>query len=150
MSSSNAVAALHNYTKVGPFFVGTPTSGPAQVQVVLIFGWMNGKMQFVNKYATYYRERGYTVLVNLSRSQDFFLSGPAFKEAIPYLESLGILEGGKNKAIVHAFSNGGTVNLRHLTETLKRFKTSLHTSRHHPRLHPPETTITTPPSQPSP
>ncbi|KAJ3212230.1 hypothetical protein HDU67_003950 [Dinochytrium kinnereticum] len=147
MSHPSAVAALHGYRKVGPFFVSSPSAAPpdgsSKPQIVFLFGWMNGKMQYVNKYAKYYQERGHTVLVNLNTSKDFFFSGPSnYMAAIPLLEELGVLDGGGKCAIVHAFSNGGelqliyspvsyinagTVNLMNLTSALKTAKRALKT-----------------------
>ncbi|KAI8835538.1 hypothetical protein BC829DRAFT_406289 [Chytridium lagenaria] len=85
----------------------------------MIFGWMNGKMQYA------WGLMILTVDVWLSR---FFFWGPSFNKVIPYLKGLSVLRGGENSVIVHAFSNGGTVNLRHLTESLKRANTNLQTS----------------------
>ncbi|KAI8847163.1 hypothetical protein BC829DRAFT_396971 [Chytridium lagenaria] len=111
MSTASAVAALHGYRQIGPFFIGGPTA------------------PYVNKYAQYYRDQGHTVVVTLESGNSFFFSGPgAFKKGVPVLEELGVLKGGRNKAVVHAFSNGGTINLHKLTTLLTSLKKPLQTS----------------------
>ncbi|KAJ3115761.1 hypothetical protein HDU96_000094 [Phlyctochytrium bullatum] len=114
MSSSTAVAAVHGYRMVGPFYIiGETLPRPP----VFIFGWMNGKLQYVLKYAKFYQERGHPVIVRLSNSSEFFFGGLSLKTAVPCLQDLGVFT--NRKVIFHAFSNGGTTELLKLTTHLK-------------------------------
>ncbi|KAJ3212231.1 hypothetical protein HDU67_003951 [Dinochytrium kinnereticum] len=128
MPSSNAVATLHGYRKAGPFYIATPSNPTDKSQIVIIFGWLNGKMQYVKKYAKYYQERGHTVLVNLSTTKEFMFGNRAhFDEGVAVLERFGVLKGGGKAAVVHTFSNGGCVNLLNMTNSLKNANKALAT-----------------------
>ncbi|KAJ3212232.1 hypothetical protein HDU67_003952 [Dinochytrium kinnereticum] len=120
----SASAAVMGARRVGSFFIFGPKqplvkSTTLKPQVIMIFGWVNGQMKYVSKYAEYYQDRGHTVLLSLSTSRDFFLPEKTHLDNdVRLLDEFGVLQGGKSAAVVHAFSNGGTVKLHNLTKNL--------------------------------
>ncbi|KAI9345158.1 hypothetical protein DFJ73DRAFT_797033 [Zopfochytrium polystomum] len=101
----------------------TTTTTTSAKSAVLLLGWMDGKYKNVEKYASFYLERGHPVVLGLSTWKNVFLGGgkQVAADAAPALEAAGALDPKKGGTIVHAFSNGGVVTLdqilKHLPET---------------------------------
>ncbi|KAJ3309379.1 hypothetical protein HDU76_003637 [Blyttiomyces sp. JEL0837] len=127
MSSTTTAASAAKaagYRQIGPFLcLDAVTTGIAQPKkVALLCGWMDGAFYNVSKYARFYHERGHIVVVALSKTRDILTSQASnvkrLGEGVPFLEELGVLEGGKSELVIHTFSNGGNITLHNLTQSL--------------------------------
>ncbi|KAI8619874.1 hypothetical protein BC830DRAFT_1102053 [Chytriomyces sp. MP71] len=111
------------YRHLGPFYVASPsTAASSERKNALLFGWVDSKVQYVRKYADWYRSRGYTVHIVLCDRSILGVNGPAaqepFEVLVQDLTAHGLItpldQESKNKAVIHSFSNGGPVQLRNL------------------------------------
>ncbi|KAJ3416318.1 hypothetical protein HDV05_002258 [Chytridiales sp. JEL 0842] len=100
-----------------------PKPSPTRSPVVLLCGWMGGALRHVSKYAQYYQDNGYDVIVALCTHEDTFSFKTAsrnLKPLIPLLEEYKVLTSspGDSRVIVHVFSNGGCYMLNTLNMML--------------------------------
>ncbi|KAJ3093757.1 hypothetical protein HK100_006424 [Physocladia obscura] len=120
------------YEQIGPAFVA---KGEANKYAILL-GWLDGKFQYLEKYAQQYRQRNYTVIVFPSISADQSAMENAkvgdalrfdqLRPLVSYLNEHNItepLQSSENpnlpSLVIHNFSNGGCFVLRRLVLALE-------------------------------
>ncbi|KAI9205717.1 uncharacterized protein BJ171DRAFT_613696 [Polychytrium aggregatum] len=122
MPSVAEAAAAPDWEVYDRISIARPPSGAPAIKegspsFILIMGWMNGSFRYVSKYAPWYLERGYTVGIVLSESENFYMSEAdliaKYKGVVTALEQYGLLNGSetytgpRKSCIIHVFSNGG-------------------------------------------
>ncbi|KAI8801225.1 hypothetical protein BJ742DRAFT_744701 [Cladochytrium replicatum] len=131
-SASNSLPtqiAPRRYVRVPPDGV-TP-----QTRVVVLCGWASGKLQYLQKYDTLYRERGFVIFYILTDSGPVFNTSKTAKENVEFwdpiveqITSLGIDCFGESPStdiVLHAFSNGGVLQIWKLYLTLAQHEAKL-------------------------
>ncbi|KAI8619168.1 hypothetical protein BC830DRAFT_826635 [Chytriomyces sp. MP71] len=125
---------VSEYTRISRDSLYAPSIAKATntaKQHAIVFGWMNADPKHVSKYANVYRNRGFDVHVVLSDSSQLW--DTSSKVQIPHeallrhLNALKLLSDPSStketrieapKAVIHALSNGGCIQLRNLVHHL--------------------------------
>ncbi|KAI8827395.1 hypothetical protein BJ741DRAFT_28512 [Chytriomyces cf. hyalinus JEL632] len=133
---------IGDYKQATEFFIGAPLAHIGVPKYSLLFGWIGGSFKNVEKYAQYYRNNGFTVYIILSYYADMTSAADGtesltyFDELIEEMSRLK-LAAPKSKpataaetpnAVLHLFSNGGSIKLRHLLHCLDARNMKLKTS----------------------
>jgi hypothetical protein len=132
-SSGRPGVTLSNLLYISP---PTPEDKPRTASdptLIFIFGWMDGRLQHVLKYAQAY-EKQYpaATLVIISSRSDFWWTSQAKRESLlrPVVDWLSkndidLVSGAPNQRILaHAFSNGGCFQLITLASLLTRLRSA--------------------------
>ncbi|KAJ3222688.1 hypothetical protein HDU81_009676 [Chytriomyces hyalinus] len=129
-----------DYTQAGDFFIGAPFTDTGPTKYALLFGWIGGSFKNVDKYAQYYRSTGFTACIILSDHPDITLAADG-KESPDYFDALiheltshnlvtpktqpattttttTTATHNTQKVVLHLFSNGGCIKLRHFLHCL--------------------------------
>ncbi|KAI9353617.1 hypothetical protein BDR26DRAFT_848889 [Obelidium mucronatum] len=133
------------YNALGASFVAMPELGTSKKGVAILFGWLDGKFQYVEKYGKYYRSSGYkTVIILCSSKTQSVLSMSKtdnldVSEFDPLIQDLALekmietsvsstsvpLSTTTSPLVIHAFSNGGLFRLRQFLKILNAQHKSL-------------------------
>ncbi|KAI9336342.1 hypothetical protein BDR26DRAFT_1008897 [Obelidium mucronatum] len=136
-TATAAPSPIDDYEVLGPAWIGKPTEHHLfeSKKFVLLFGWLDAQVKYVEKYAQVYRSKGYTAIVTVGTSHDWDIiwkyktQFEEFDSLIAYLNEHGLLEAyGSNhgpslfgqhpKLVIHSFSNGGMSKIQRLVTAL--------------------------------
>ncbi|KAJ3232181.1 hypothetical protein HDU78_007284 [Chytriomyces hyalinus] len=125
-----------DYKQEDQFFIGAPLVNIEAPKYALLFGWIGGSFKNVEKYAQYYRNNGFTVYITLSEHKNIALAGEG-KESLAFFDTLiqelsshdlvspktqpaATMPSPKHtqNLVLHLFSNGGCIKLRHFLHCL--------------------------------
>ncbi|KAJ3222687.1 hypothetical protein HDU81_009675 [Chytriomyces hyalinus] len=122
-----------DYTQATEFFIGAPLANIRSPKYALLFGWIGGSFKNVEKYAQYYRNNGFTVYIILSHYADMTAAADGTESLTYFDEFIQEMANHKlttaktepataatetPKTVLHLFSNGGSIKLRHLLHCL--------------------------------
>ncbi|CAG7849780.1 SubName: Full=Uncharacterized protein {ECO:0000313/EMBL:CCA74862.1} [Serendipita indica DSM 11827] len=144
MSASKELSPAEKYglQKIAPgiwFVQGNESARPVDStdpSLILIFGWMDGKLAHVAKFSAGYRVMfPYSNQIVVQSRADLFIL-PKFvlrnrlRPILPLLRNLGVVGSAptKHRILVHALSNGGACQLNYLSQILKKEATNVITS----------------------
>ncbi|CCA70108.1 hypothetical protein PIIN_04047 [Serendipita indica DSM 11827] len=118
----------------GAFLVkGTESSNELHPTLVLIFGWMDGKLAHVAKFSALYKQLFPSAdqIVVASTNDILWRTKPALDARVqPIVDQLIALDvvgptAKPHRILTHTFSNGGNIRLDHLSSLLKRSNLSV-------------------------
>ncbi|KAI8801224.1 hypothetical protein BJ742DRAFT_838244 [Cladochytrium replicatum] len=118
-------------------YVDVPETVAADTRVVVLCGWAGAKIRYVKKYGAFYLDRGFLVFYIESEGGPLFNTNPKDKENLDFwapiihkVTTLGINCFGQNPAsdiVLHAFSNGGVMQIWKLYIVLPKYESELGT-----------------------
>ncbi|KAI8611136.1 hypothetical protein BC830DRAFT_1084276 [Chytriomyces sp. MP71] len=118
--------SLTQYERIGEGWIGKPIANEGGTKkLAILFGWLDAGFKYVEKYAQWYRSKGFTVVVYIGTSREIdlvyknTLKLEEFDEMIAYLDKdHNLFQAKPPKLALHAFSLGGHYKIKRLVNAL--------------------------------